>query len=257
MKRLMMCLCLTLFAKLILAQGATNFNVNTCAGEPYELFAALDAGKVVVIGWTMPCASCVLPLKTTYNVVQSYSNSHPDMVQMLLADDYANTPCATINAWANSNSMTNTLRFSNAAIRMLDYGSNGMPKVVVVAGTDRRVYYNADDAVNHVELIAAIDQAISVITLADEKQLPAAELKLYPNPASSMVLLSYTLNSSSEVKIELFDQEGHLLTEMPLGIKPKGNHQAELSTSQLAQGIYLVRLRHAEGIAYQKLSIVR
>jgi hypothetical protein len=257
MKRICFSVFFILLIKVALNQGAVNFNVTTCAGEPYELFAALDAGKVVVIGWTMPCASCVLPLKTTYNVVQSYQSSHPDMLQMLLADDYANTPCNTINAWANSNSMTNTLRFSNPAIRMLDYGSNGMPKVVVVAGPERRVFYNADDAVNHVELLAAIDQAISVITSSGEMHNASAGLKLYPNPASDKVRLSYSMEKTAEVKIQLFDQRGRMLTEVHNGITPMGDHHTYLITEHLEQGIYYVKLLHAEGVDVQKLLVLR
>jgi len=186
----------------VFAQGATNFSVKDCSGQQYTLFDELNAGKVVVLTWTMPCGSCVLPLKTTYNVVQSFQNTYPGMVQMLMADDYANTPCASIDLWANSNGMPNTRRFSNPAIRMLDYGSNGMPKVVVIGGPEKQVFYNANDAVDHVALQAAIQSAISVIT-----SLPASvqrdEIKISFQPSGNSIVAALGSQVNLPLKLDI------------------------------------------------------
>ncbi len=239
------------------SQTATNFNVPDCSGVDYELFAELDAGKVVVIGWTMPCNPCILPLKTTYNVVQSYAEEHPGIVEMILADDYANTPCDVINIWANSAGLDNTRRFSNAAIRMLDYGTNGMPKVVVVAGKDRKVYYNADYEVDHEELIKAINLAISTITSTSEKYLEENMLRVVPNPASGHATLHFSLGSDAEVGVQVFNQFGQQVAGVFNGKMLSGNQSVDLPVSALPVGVYVVQVQLNDALKFSRFKIVK
>ncbi|HMM11489.1 MAG TPA: T9SS type A sorting domain-containing protein [Bacteroidales bacterium] len=202
MKKIYLLLFFAGLSFMLCGQTATNFSVKDCAGLQYTLFDELNAGKVVVLTWTMPCGSCVLPLKTTYNVVQSYQSTHPGMVQMLIADDYANTSCASIDQWANSNGMPNTRRFSNSAINMMDYGSTGMPKAVVIGGPEKQVFYNANDAVDHVALQAAIQSAISVIT--STPALAASNgLRLSYQAASRVISASGEFSENSQARLEV------------------------------------------------------
>jgi hypothetical protein len=247
---------LCLFSTGIFAQSATNFNVPNCAGVNYDLFSALDAGKVVVIGWAMPCGSCVLPLKTTYNVVQSYATNFPGRVEMLLCDDYANTPCNSLELWANSNGLTNTNRFSNGAIKMQDYGSVGMPKVVVIGGPDHKVYYNADNSVDHVALQKAINNAISIVLGSSENSASSVSLKVAPNPVSNAALVSFTLSKASEIRMDVINEKGQAIRNVVAGFKEQGAQQIELSTTGLKNGIYVIRLQHSEGTQMLKFSVV-
>ena len=56
------------------AQVAPNFTATDCNGTSIDLYSQLDAGKVIVICWVMPCSSCIPASKTSYNVVQSFQN---------------------------------------------------------------------------------------------------------------------------------------------------------------------------------------
>lgn len=239
------------------AQNATNFNVTSCSGVNFDLFNTLDAGKVVVIGWTMPCGSCVLPLKTTYNVVQSYQSTHPERVMMLLVDDYANTPCASIELWANSNGMPNTLKFSNPAIKMMDYGSTGMPKVVVIGGPERRVFYNTNNAVDHVALQQAINNAISVVTAINESTAHSSTFRAYPNPAQNIVNIDFSLQKPDRIQISLFNEVGQEVKVFYSGVANEGRNQLESSTENLASGLYHLQLKHSKGVEQLKFNIVK
>ena len=53
---------------------ATNFTANDCSGTPHTLFTELDAGKVVVIAFVMPCATCIAPTLSAYNHALSYAS---------------------------------------------------------------------------------------------------------------------------------------------------------------------------------------
>src|SRR6187455_3648496 len=142
------------------AQTATNFTCNDCSGVSHDLFTELDAGKVIVLIWVMPCGACSGPSATCYNTVDAYQASNPGRVFLYMADDVANSSCASINNWANGNGAPQnaySLRFSNADIDMSDYGSAGMPKIVVLGGTSHTVFYNVNNAVNATALQSAID----------------------------------------------------------------------------------------------------
>lgn len=235
------------------AQQATNFSVVSCRGAQYTLFDELDAGKVVVIGWTMPCGACILPLKTTYNVVQSYQSTHPGRVVMLLTDDYGDTPCSSINNWAGSNGMINTLRFSNPAIRMLDYGSNGMPKVVVLGGPQRKVFYNANDAVDHVALQKAINDAIFVITTDGSPTEQQTGIQFVPNPASQAALLQIKLEQPGNYKLKLMDVNGKQVLDIGEGYAGQTELSISLERGNLKQGIYFVQLTTSQGVMMHKI----
>lgn len=239
------------------SQNAPNFNVPDCLGVNYELYANLDAGKIVVIGWTMPCNACILPLLTTYNVVQSYQNSYPGVVQMLLADDYANSPCNIVQVWANSNGLVNTRRFSNQAIKMMDYGSNGMPKIVVI-GADRKVYYNADDQVDHNKLIEGIDQAIESLTTSVPQLSPDQKvLNIYPNPVNDETIVSIRLDAPGEIVLSVLNMAGQ---EKSILFQGRAHHKdisLDAELHGLMPGMYLLQLRFDSNIIVKKFNVAR
>ena len=125
---------------------ATDFTTNDCNGVSHNLFDSLDAGNVIVIGWVMPCGPCATYTLPAYSAVQSFATSHPGRVHFYLVDDYANTTCATLINWGNTNNMPLNTTFSSADINMLDYGTTGMPKVVVLGGDSHLIYYNENNS---------------------------------------------------------------------------------------------------------------
>lgn len=245
MKTLLLSLIFTVFSTLAFSQNATNFTCNDCTGVEYDLFTQLDAGKVVVICWVMPCGACVGPSLTTYNVVQSYEATYPGKVVMYLCDDYANTNCTSLNGWANSQGLVNTIRFSNSDIRMEDYGSSGMPKIVVIAGTDHAVLYNANNSVNATLLQEAINSAITSTGIADPEVNPSS-LRIMPNPSDKSSIISFSLDKPSEVKIGLYDQQGKMMEILFSGRLNQGENWIRLNTGSFKSGIYFIRMNEGE-----------
>src|SRR5258705_1758845 len=85
---------------------AVNFTCNDCSSTAHNLFTELDAGKVVVLDFIMPCSACIAPSLTAYNIVQSYASSNPGRVLDYLSDDVGTTSCTSLNSWANTNGMS-------------------------------------------------------------------------------------------------------------------------------------------------------
>jgi hypothetical protein len=241
MKKIILFILSALFISYAGAQTATNFTSNDCSGTNHDLFTELDAGKVIVLDWVMPCGACVSASLTTYNVVQSYASSHPNTVQMYLCDDYANTNCTSLNSWKSANGLANAVTFSNASIDMMDYSSTGMPKVVVLGGSNHTVFYNANNAVNVTSLQNAINSALLTTGIQCPGKLTAS-LAVMPNPSSHQAQLKFTMPESANVTAQLFNLEGKLLRTLFTGKAVQGENQVTLNTAELASAMYLVKL---------------
>lgn len=225
------------------AQTAVNFTCPDCTGTTYDLFTQLDSGKVVVICWVMPCAACIGPSLTTHNVVQSFQATHPGKVILYVADDYANTSCASLRAWSLNYGISNAVFFSNASIRMSDYGDDGMPKIVVL-GPQRRVYFNQNNTVNASALqdsiLAAINAPATGIQGYGERiPLPA----VYPNPARQQAYLEVLLTQPSPLDVTVFDASGRQISSQTHSFLLPGTNTLPLEISHIAGGMYIVRIR--------------
>lgn len=237
-----------------LAQTATDFTANDCSGTSYNLFTDLNAGKVIVLCWVMPCASCIGPSLTTYNVVESYASSNPNTVYMYLCDDYGNTACSSLNSWSKSYALTNSVRFSNSAIDMADYGTIGMPKIVVLGGANHTVYYNANNFVNATDLQNAINSALSTTGINDPNS-SVSSLNIFPNPANNTAEIICTLTKSSQVNIELFNLEGQMLKNVFSGNPAAGEIKMQIDVAGYAAGMYLLKFSDGANSKFANLIV--
>ncbi len=239
----------------------TNFVGTDCNGQQHNLFAELDQGKVIVLCWVMPCGACTGPAKTSYNIVKSYQSQYPGKVLFYLADDYGNTNCTSLNSWANSQNMPaseSSIRFSSQSLDMKHFGTVGMPKVVIIGGADHKIYYNANNQVNSDQMLvainAAIDQTTGVTAIDD---VPKTQLTVHPIPADQEVSLSFTLNTASDVNVDIVNGSGEVVKSYGRESLDVGPQALTLNTMALQTGTYFVRLHTREGVYVSKCVIVR
>lgn len=236
------------------AQTATNWTVNDCAGNPHTLFTELDAGKVVVLTWVMPCGACITPAVTASNTVTGMAN--PNVVYYL-CDDYANSSCNTLSNWASSNSITANALFSNNAIDMTDYGSTGMPKTIVLGGSSHTVFYNVSGAVSQSALTTAINNALNAAIGITETNKSKMELSVFPNPAATNTKINYTLAAAAEVTIEVTNMLGAKVSSVSLGKQAAGKQSYDLNLATLPAGSYFVKLNAGETTEIVKITVTR
>lgn len=240
------------------AQTASNFTCNDCSGVNHDLFSELDSGKVIVMVWVMPCGACAGPATTAYNTVQNFQTTHPNRVYLYLVDDYANTSCSNLNTWANGlGIMQNSwsLRFSNPDIDMMDYGSTGMPKTVVVGGPGRSVLYNANNTISQNALQNAINTALSSTDIGETTGV--MPLNIFPNPSSATATVRYALTQSSDINISLFDLQGKLIKELYSGRNDAGNNEFSFSTNEYPANTYLLKISDGDRVSVENLTIGR
>jgi hypothetical protein len=226
------------------AQTAVNFNCNDCAGNPHDLYTELDAGKVIVLDFVMPCGACVAPSLTAYNIVQSYAVSHPGRVKFYLSDDFGTTPCFSVSTWSTNSSMPNPdAVFSNTSLYESMYGPNGMPKILVIGGTNHTIYYEGNGALagDPTGIQNAIDAAL-LATGIPAQGISFASLNIFPNPSGNTSALTFNLNKLTDIKIELLNAQGQKVFEVFSGLMPLGENRIEISTAVLSRGIYFVKV---------------
>jgi len=236
------------------AQTAVNFKVPDCNNQTVGLFEQLDSGKVIVLCWVMPCGSCVLPTTSAYNVASSFQTSHPGKVEFWVADDYANTSCGDIGFWCSSYSIVPHRSFSNNAIKMSHYGADGMPKVVVIGGLARKVYFNQNNGVNTTNLQTAISLALTETSVGDLPEGDAG-FSVSPNPAGSSAVITLVNSEQANCRIALCDGLGRELKLLCDGILPAGENKWKVDVTGLASGIYFVRMNSEGGNKTIKLIV--
>ena len=260
MKKLLLPLVYFLLAGItnISAQTATDFTLNDCSGASHSLFSELDGGKVIVITWVMPCSACIGVAGTAAATVQGYASSNPGRVKFYLVDDIGNTSCNSLNNWANANSINTDAAFSNAMIKMTDYGSQGMQKTVVLGGADHSIFYTLNDATPPVSVLkTAIDNALaSTASVSENHNLILGISSVFPNPVVNYTNISYNLNKSSNVTIDVFNLLGEKVTGVSLGIQSSGKQEYRLSLESFKEGIYFIRLNAGESMQTVKISVI-
>ena len=67
-------------------------------------------------------------------------------------------------------------------------------------------------------------------------QVPYFEL--HPNPASTSTLISYNLDSASDVTLTVLDMTGRVAMNLNEGQKNRGKNSIELNVASLSAGVY-------------------
>ena len=227
------------------AQTAADFTSNDCASSSHHLFADLDAGKVIVLVWVMPCGACVGQSLTANNVVASYATSNPNTVFMYLCDDFGNTSCSSLSSWATSNGITGATAFSDASISQSSYGTAGMPKIVVLAGSSHTIFLNQNNSLLASTLEDAINSALSSTGIS-ESNTSLSSLAVFPNPASSSAEIKFTLVKNSDLTIELFNLQGKKIKNIFTGNRSAGENIIALDYTGIDSGMYLVHVSDGE-----------
>jgi len=233
---------------------ATDFTTADCNGVTHNLFDSLDAGNVIVIAFVMPCGiDCEAYSLPAYSAVQSFAPTHTGRVHFYLADDYGTTACVTLSNFANN--MPISTIFSSTSVIMSDYGFPGMPKVVVLGGSDHHIYFNKnDDKINFSGVQTAIDSALNSFVASNSELVSAFQLNTFPNPIQDKLTVNYHLNKNEEVTLEIIDLLGKKVRTMVVFNTP-GAHTTDLNVNELPSANYILKMHTAERTENLKFTI--
>jgi len=236
-------------------ETATDFTINDCSGNSHNLFSKLDNGKIIVIGRTMPCGSCSGPLIAAHNAVLNFAVSNPGVVELWIADDYGNNSCTTIEGWCTNNGINYAKYFSSADISMLDYGTTGMPKLVVLGCSSHKVYLNKNDYFTGAQVTAAINAALADLSNNCESsgvsEMELDNFEVYPNPSKDKLVCNLINGNYSNATIELTDLSGNILYS-----KTNVGGEETIDVEGMENGVYFLSV-NKEGMQKTKKVIIQ
>ena len=216
---------------------ATDFTANDCNGIPHSLFDELDNGKVIVITWVMPCVPCATFAGYASDAVQYFATTHPGMVKNYLADDIADDGCSYLQGWAANYNITTDAIFSDALLNMTDYGTLGMPKVVVIGKNTHTIYYNENDnKTTQIGVENAITLALTPLVGVNEQAENNLNLTAYPNPTTGVINVEY--NSKTPVQFNIIN----MLGENIFSQKTNNTKNTTINISNLNKGLYFLQM---------------
>ena len=85
----------------------------------------------------------------------------------------------------------------------------------------------------------------------------AAAPSVFPNPTVGRATVAFELASASEVSVDVVDLLGRRVAQLAPSTRAAGPVRMELPTGALAAGLYVVRVRTADGVAATRLVVTR
>lgn len=84
---------------------------------------------------------------------------------------------------------------------------------------------------------------------------PTAAIQLFPNPATTMAHLNFSLSGSSDATINIYNEVGMLVRTEKRGTMAAGKQEADVNVETLANGLYMVELIAGETRSTTRLSV--
>lgn len=91
----------------------------------------------------------------------------------------------------------------------------------------------------------------------NESKLDVSNFVIYPNPASSEVMIQFETKEMGDVKLELYNMMGEVVKTKSIKNTQKGNNLESLNLIDVASGIYFVKVKTANSQSVQKLVIAK
>ena len=93
--------------------------------------------------------------------------------------------------------------------------------------------------------------------LGIEQVVASGYVRMFPNPAKDKVTVEFTLNEQSQVQVQILDAAGRVVANGANTQMSKGVQKVDISTANLAAGIYNVKIQTAAGNRIERLTVVK
>lgn len=107
--------------------------------------------------------------------------------------------------------------------------------------------------VNNLQITAGEVTTNEVENIANSFQLD----QNFPNPFNPNTNISYTLEQSSTVQLNVFNMLGQEVRTLEKGFKNAGTHTVNFDASQLNSGMYMYQLRTEAGTITRKMTLIK
>ncbi len=158
---------------------------------------------------------------TASTVTWTKEENFPSIPVYDLFQQKANLPSVQFTTYIATNASNNV------------YGETKYPGAIYAATYGKGLYMNYDNIT---------ENRPEPVSLNSVEQLATTNINLYPNPAQNRTTLSYSLQSSSSVVLNIFDMNGRLISSLNKGSQRAGVHTQEISLNSLEKGVYMIQI---------------
>lgn len=89
------------------------------------------------------------------------------------------------------------------------------------------------------------------------EELTLEELNLFPNPASGNVTLSFGVEETTDLEINLYNMFGQQVKSVSSQTFNAGSHTLDINTTNIANGMYFVNISDGNAVVTRKLTIAK
>ena len=177
------------------------------------------------------------------------SNAHVQGMDFLAADG---VPTAAADVAANAVAIAKNPYLENTTDMLPNFmwaiEENSYTKRVVTMGVHHQFTYTDADEFNHILTNAVLwSLKMDVVPWVGQSKVKANPFKVYPNPMSTQLNID---KASTIVSVEIIDLTGKVVKSQ----LNDAQNQIQINTSELVNGIYMMRLESTNGEVYtQKL----
>ncbi|HXP50196.1 MAG TPA: T9SS type A sorting domain-containing protein, partial [Bacteroidia bacterium] len=95
----------------------------------------------------------------------------------------------------------------------------------------------------------------STVGIAQVTDANTNEITVYPNPVKDMFNVSYSLQESKQVDINVYTIDGKQVSTLSSAEQTAGDHNQSLRMPSVAPGIYLIQVIQGEQATYKKVVV--
>jgi len=133
--------------------------------------------------------------------------------------------------------------YTGSSVRITnDIDGNGYNEIVI-SGNNQTIIYEY--------------RPESIVENQKQKNKETVKLDIYPNPGDKVFTVKYAISCETPVNLSLYDATGRLVRVLVNEVQKPGSYQRILDLSELAQGVYFVRLSADNQTVVQKLILLR
>jgi hypothetical protein len=82
-------------------------------------------------------------------------------------------------------------------------------------------------------------------------------LELYPNPVSSYLNISYSIEEPADISVEIFAVTGQKMLRRELGRRNAGDHTETMNMSSFENGIYILKMNNGSSVQTSRIKVVK
>ena len=231
----------------------------------HELIDGIDRGdEIEIVGYTGYYESTYQITDFNHRELSS-GNALPEPIVVSPSEANSSNYEGTLISYDGSVTVVNS--FDDATDLTIDgltvvriWNSTGIDGSSFIVGYNGQFSGVGSEYQGVYQLLVGYQSDITTVVGVDGEAIVADKFDLrpaYPNPFNPVTKLSFSMDVSSDVFIEVYDLSGKLVDNIVSGFYQSGLHEVEWNASELSSGMYFVHLVKGSKRLTQKVMLLK